>query len=174
MDFDAIQKKATAKWDSLTHSKNPVIYYGAASCGRAAGSLASKKVIEETLKKIKVKAKLVEVGCIGPCCYEPLIYIKKPGSLPICYYDVTSDKAEKLIKDIFTKNKLREDMALGVLGDKAIGKIPSIYEHSIFKSQVRLVLRNCGLIDPKDIDHYIAHDGYQAKGPDYWPLGSVR
>jgi len=162
MDFNNIQKKTTAKWENLVNSKDPVIYYGAASCGRAAGSLDSKKVIEETLKKLKIKAKLVEVGCIGPCCYEPLIYIQKPGSLPICYYNVTLDKAEKLVKDIFTKNKPRKDMALGVLGDKPIGKIPPIYDHSIFKNQVRLVLRNCGIIDPKDIDHYIAHDGYQA------------
>ena len=81
MDFKSIQKKAKTKWDNLVNSKQPIIYYGAASCGRAAGSLASKKVIEETLKKIKIKAKLVEVGCIGPCCYEPLIYIKKPGSI---------------------------------------------------------------------------------------------
>ena len=40
MDFKGIQKKATAKWENLVNSKDPVIYYGAASCGRAAGSLA--------------------------------------------------------------------------------------------------------------------------------------
>jgi NADH-quinone oxidoreductase subunit F len=162
MDFKDTQKKAKTKWNNLINDKNPVIYYGAASCGRAAGSLDTKKVIEKTLKKIKIKAKIVEVGCIGPCCYEPLIYIQKPGSLPICYFNVTPEKTEKLIKDIFTKNKLRTDIALGVIDDKSIEKIPSIYEHSIFKNQIRLVLRNCGIIDPNDIDHYIAHDGYQA------------
>ena len=40
MDFDDIQKKAIIKWDSLINSKNPVIYYGAASCGRAAGAIS--------------------------------------------------------------------------------------------------------------------------------------
>ena len=57
MDFNNIQKKAVAKWENLVNSKDPVIYYGAASCGRAAGSLASKKVIEDTLKKLKIKGK---------------------------------------------------------------------------------------------------------------------
>ena len=47
MNFKDIQKKAANKWENLVNSKDPVIYYGAASCGRAAGSLASKKVIED-------------------------------------------------------------------------------------------------------------------------------
>ncbi|MCK5301376.1 MAG: hypothetical protein KAJ21_05675, partial [Thermoplasmatales archaeon] len=162
MDFDAIQKKATAKWDSLIHSKNPVMYYGAASCGRAAGVISVKEKIEETLKKLKIKAKLLEVGCIGPCCFEPLIYIQKPDYPPICYYNVTPENVEKLLESYLIKNDPKTEMALGVFGDKKIGDIPPLYEHPMFKNQTKLVLRNCGIIDPSDIDHYIAHDGYQA------------
>ena len=102
------------------------------------------------------------MGCIGTCCYEPLIYIQKPGYPPICYYNITPDNVEKLIESCLTENNIRSDMALGVLDEKPIGEIPPIYEHPMLKNQIRLVLRNCGVIDPTDIDHYIAHDGYQA------------
>ncbi len=162
MDFDEIQKYARAKWDNLINSVKPVIYYGSASCGRAAGVIAVKDKIEEMLPRLGLEAKLVEVGCIGPCCFEPLIYIQKPGKPPICYSNMTLKNIEKLLKAYLIEGDPMEDMALGVISYQPLGDIPPLFDHPMLKPQVRIVLRNCGIIDPYDIDHYIAHDGYVA------------
>ena len=162
MEFDSICERAKAKWDALVNRSEPVIYFGTASCGRAAGAMAVKDAAEEALQKLKINANLVEVGCIGPCCFEPLIYIQKPGKQPICYSNIVPDKVETLLKGYLIDDDPQKELALGILGDNAIYDIPSIFEHPMLKPQVRLVLRNCGIINPYDIDHYIAHDGYQA------------
>jgi len=160
MNFDALRTKALKKWEDLKERKGIIIYIGSASCGRAAGCNAIIKSINEYLKENNVQADIIEVGCIGLCCFEPLIYIQKDGNPPICYANLEPKIIPALLEDIIQKGDLREDLALGIIDEKGIGSIPSIYNHPMLKSQVRIVLRNCGIIDPTDIDHYIAMNGY--------------
>jgi len=160
MDFFHIRKKAIAKWQDLISSKIPVIYLGAATCGRAAGIDAVKEEIKKCTGKLNLEVNLVEVGCLGPCYLEPLIYIQKEGRPPICYRRITPEIVTDLIEDYLLKDNSRSDLVLGTLGDDEIDGIPKCFEHPMLKPQIRLVLRNCGIIDPQEIDHYIARDGY--------------
>ena len=160
MNFDDRRSKALKKWEDLKEKNGIIIYIGSASCGRAAGCNAIIKSINEYLKENNVQADIIEVGCIGLCCFEPLIYIQKDGNPPICYANLEPKIIPALLEDIIQKGDLREDLALGIIDKKGIGSIPSIYNHPMLKSQVRIVLRNCGIIDPTDIDHYIAMNGY--------------
>lgn len=160
MDFSEIQKKAIAGWKALISSKIPVIYLGAATCGRAAGIEATAKAIRKSSKKLNLNVKLVEVGCIGPCYLEPLIYIQKSGCPPVCYSRIAPKMIEQLLEDYLLNDNPRPDIALGTLGDDRIDNIPKLFDHPMLKHQTRLVLRNCGIIDAGEIDHYIAHDGY--------------
>jgi NADH-quinone oxidoreductase subunit F len=160
MEFSDIRKKAIDKWQGLISSKIPVIYLGAATCGRAAGIEAVKEEIKRGAGKLDLEVNLVEVGCLGPCYLEPLIYIQKEGRPPICYSRITPEIVTDLIEDYLLKGNPRSDLALGTLGDCEIDGIPKCFEHPMLKPQTRLVLRNCGIIDPLEIDHYIARDGY--------------
>jgi NADH:ubiquinone oxidoreductase subunit F (NADH-binding)/NAD-dependent dihydropyrimidine dehydrogenase PreA subunit/(2Fe-2S) ferredoxin len=160
MDFAEIRKKAVASWKDMVSGKTPVIYLGAATCGRAAGIEAVAEEIRKTSKKLNLNIRLVEVGCIGPCYLEPLIYIQKNGCPSICYGKITPGKIKKLLEDYLINNDPRSDLALGTLGDGQVNGIPGLFEHPMLKYQTRLVLRNCGIIDAGEIDHYIAHDGY--------------
>lgn len=160
MEFSDIRKKAIDKWQGLISSKIPVIYLGAATCGRAAGIEAVKEEIKRGAGKLDLEVNLVEVGCLGPCYLEPLIYIQKEGRPPICYSRITPEIVTDLIEDYLLKDNPRSDLALGTLGDGEIDGIPKCFEHPMLKPQTRLVLRNCGIIDPLEIDHYIARDGY--------------
>ncbi|MGB2990719.1 MAG: (2Fe-2S) ferredoxin domain-containing protein, partial [Candidatus Zixiibacteriota bacterium] len=84
-DFEKKRKQAEKKWASLKASKIPVIYIGTASCGLAAGAMEVLGSVRETLKKNRLKAKIVRVGCIGPCYLEPLMDIAVPGQPRISY-----------------------------------------------------------------------------------------
>jgi hypothetical protein len=72
--MNKLEKKiesAKKTWVSFQENKEPIIYVGAASCGRAAGALDLITGIKNFLNENQVKAKIVEVGCIGPCYLEP-------------------------------------------------------------------------------------------------------
>jgi len=159
--FDKIRSKAIAEWEALEKSDKPRILVGAATCGRAAGAMAVLEAINAELKRRKIKAIVTQVGCIGLCYIEPLINIIKPGRPHIYYGDVTPELTVQLIEDYLVKDNPRPDLALGTVGGDGIEGIPKLFELPMLKPQVRVALRNCGLIDPENINHYIARDGYR-------------
>jgi NADH-quinone oxidoreductase subunit F len=160
LTFDEIRDKAIAEWEALEKSNKPRIHIGAATCGRAAGAMAVLEAINSELKRRKIKAIVTQVGCIGLCYIEPLINIIKPGRPHIYYGDVTPELAAQLIEDYLVKDNPRPDLAQGTVGGDGIEGIPKLFELPMLKPQVRVALRNCGLIDPENINHYIARDGY--------------
>jgi NADH:ubiquinone oxidoreductase subunit F (NADH-binding)/Pyruvate/2-oxoacid:ferredoxin oxidoreductase delta subunit/(2Fe-2S) ferredoxin len=162
--FDALRQEALIKWQELTLSSSvPVIYLGTASCGRAAGALAVFEAVKETLAELRLSAQIVQVGCIGPCYLEPLMDIALPGLPRISYANVSPQKAVKIVASCLTSGDLQTKLAIGHFGDYQFSEktgIPYFFDLPMLKPQVRVTLRNCGLIDPEDIDHYLAQDGY--------------
>jgi len=80
--------QAKNKWKELEDNKIPIIFVGAASCGRAAGALELIPEIERFIDEHNINAKILQVGCIGPCYLEPLVDIKMPGQPRISYSNV--------------------------------------------------------------------------------------
>jgi NADH-quinone oxidoreductase subunit F len=161
MNFADIQKRAIAEWETLQHSQAPRILVGAATCGRAAGAEAVLAAIDTELKQRNMDAIVIQVGCIGLCYAEPLVGIIKPGRPRICYGNTTPEIVAQLIEDYLVKDNPRPDLALGTIGDGTVDGIPNLFELPMLKSQVRIILRHCGFIDPTNINHYIACGGYR-------------
>ncbi|MCX5811854.1 MAG: NADH-quinone oxidoreductase subunit NuoF [Proteobacteria bacterium] len=154
-------KTAKKKWEELRNNKVPIIYVGAASCGRAAGALELISEIEKFLKDSNLKARIIQVGCIGPCYLEPLVDIKMPEQPRVSYSNVTPKLLANILKSHLVEGVPFSKAAIGHFGNNTFHDIPPFYELPMLKPQVRIVLRNCGLIDPEDIDQYLASDGYQ-------------
>lgn len=160
--LDRRRSRAAKAWSAFTENDRPVILIGAGSCGRAAGAMDTWQAAEKALKKLRVQADLVEVGCIGPCYLEPLLDIKLPGRPRLCYANVGADKVQGILKKVFKEDAPPANGLVGHFG--AAGDWPDqprFWEHPMLAPQVRLVLRNCGIIDPNSIDHYLARDGYK-------------
>jgi len=160
MTFDEMRSRAISEWEALEHSYKPRILVGTATCGRAAGALAVLEAINSKLAQHNIQATITQVGCIGLCYTEPMVTIIKPGRPHIYYGNLTPELASQLIEDYIINDNPRPDLALGTIGDGSIKDIPKLFELPMLKPQVRIALRNCGLIDPKNINHYIANDGY--------------
>jgi NADH-quinone oxidoreductase subunit F len=160
MSFADIQKRAIAEWDALRHGPIPGILVGAGTCGRAAGAEAVLTEIDRELTQRNIDAIVMQVGCVGLCYTEPLVDIIKPGRPRICYGNVTPEIVAQLIEDYLVKGNPRSDLALGTIGHGVVDGIPNLFELPMLKSQVRIVLHNCGFIDPTNINHYIACGGY--------------
>jgi NADH-quinone oxidoreductase subunit F len=159
MTFEEIQKQAKLDWDSQYHGEAPHILIGTATCGRAAGALPVVEAFNKELAKSNTRAKVTEVGCIGICSLEPLVTIIKPDSFAVCYNNVTPQIVHTLFEGYVIGDDPCLDLALGTL-DGGDGKAVYIPELSRFEHEYRLLLRNCGYIDPVNINHYIASGGY--------------
>ncbi len=160
MTFDEIRSQAISEWEALEHSDKPRILVGAATCGRAAGAGAVLEAINSALAQHNLEAVITQVGCIGLCYAEPIVNIIKPGRPHIYYGNLTPELASQLVEDYIINDNPRPDLALGTVGDGDIKDIPKFFELPMLKPQVRIALRNCGLIDPENINHYIANGGY--------------
>ena len=160
MSFNEIRQRAIKKWEDLQQGKKPLILVGTATCGRSAGAMEVLDALRKVIKNHNVDCDIIEVGCIGMCYAEPLVYISKPESPSILYGEITAGKVEELVKGDILNNKPLCDYALGTVGDKVLDGIPKLFETPVMKPQVRRVLKRCGFIDPTDIDHYIANSGY--------------
>ena len=160
MKFSEILEKAKTSWKTLDKAEKPQIIVGAATCGRAAGALEIIEVINAELARLGIDADVTQVGCIGICYAEPLVDIIKPGKPRICYSNVTPDTVRELLEAYLVNDDPRPELAMGTFGDKTIEGIPRFWEEPMLKPQVRIALRNCGIIDPEKIDHYIARGGY--------------
>jgi NADH:ubiquinone oxidoreductase subunit F (NADH-binding)/NAD-dependent dihydropyrimidine dehydrogenase PreA subunit/(2Fe-2S) ferredoxin len=158
--FRALRKKSVENWQALQQSPDPVVYVGMGSCGMASGAGA----VWDTLRLLSQKEKinLVKVGCIGPCYLEPLMDIQAHGLPRLSFNNVTPERAEKLIGGYLGKGKPKIK-PIGHLGDPGLklDGIKSFWELPMLKNQVRIILRNCGIVDPENILHYIARDGFQ-------------
>ncbi|MBT9146376.1 NADH-quinone oxidoreductase subunit NuoF [candidate division NPL-UPA2 bacterium Unc8] len=159
MTFEQRQHNAIAEWKAL--DEKPCIYVGAATCGRASGALKLIESVNKELKKNRLAANMIEVGCIGLCYAEPLIDIAGADGVRVSYRNVTTEMIPQLINEHLINNNPVAALALGVVGSSKISGIPNLFDLPVLKPQERIALRNCGYIDPENINHYIASDGYR-------------
>jgi len=175
-DFRSIIGDAKEKWDVLQNNPKPVIYLGMGSCGLASGAGEVWTAVTDLIKKSKKEIDIIKVGCIGPCYLEPLLDIQIPGQPRLSFNNVDANRAIELIKDhIFTAEARFKPLGhLGINREKLNGT-RSFWHLPMLKNQERIVLRNCGIIDPENIYHYIAKDGFvgMLKAFDLGPEGVI-
>jgi NADH-quinone oxidoreductase subunit F len=156
-----IYTEAQTQWRELQESELPVFFVGAATCGRAAGATEVLQVLRDHIKAKNVKAKVIEVGCLGPCSFEPLVVVHKYGAPRICYANVGPDEIIHILENYVLGDDPCAQWALGIMTTGRLDDIEDFNEHPMMRRQVRNVLRNCGLIDPENVHHYLARDGYR-------------
>ncbi len=159
MTFISIQANALRKWELLENLPQPLIHVGMGTCGKAAGAGDVITAAEQTLKRLQRLGKILKVGCIGMCYLEPLIAVRKPGKPFVYYGNVTPEKTEQILTRYLEDDDAQTQWAVCTLGNGEIGELPRFSELPVIQPQVRIATRNCGLIDPENIDHYIARGG---------------
>lgn len=141
------------------------IYIGSGTCGLGAGVGKSLIKIKSYLEAKTIDAEIVEVGCIGLCAAEPIIDIQLPDHNRISFSSVTDDKVDALLDAVFSL-ELPEDIEtlyqFPTAGNRSWEGVLNFSEHPYFVKQQRLVLQDCGTLNPVSIDEYIAIGGYQS------------
>ena len=117
---------AKSKWEKLNDNREPIVYIGAASCGRAAGALDLKEGVKTFLDENKKSARIIEVGCIGPCYLEPLVDIKMPGQPRVSYNNVNPKMLGMILKSHFVDGTPHKKLALGHFGTDDFERYPEV------------------------------------------------
>ncbi len=130
-----------------------VVRVGLASCGIASGAGPVYDRLRSLLDG-RDDVQLCQVGCIGLCFHEPLVEVEAGGERYL-YGEVTPEIAEAILAF-----HLRGE---GDVGDRLVfSTARDAAENGMLARQVRIVLRNCGLVDPERIEDYVARGGYEA------------
>ncbi len=149
----------------------PRIAVGLATCGIAVGGDRVYERLKEIIDKDRLDITLTKVGCIGYCKEEPLVNITIPGKPLVILHKVDESDAEEIIRSV-QNGGVPYDRALcqvpawdhvtGCVMDygKGFDRIPLYDNIPFFQHQKKVILRDAGLINPEDIDEYIAIGGY--------------
>ena len=160
MTFEQLKQKADAQWEELNNNQLPRLYIGTGSGDSASKPDSLRERIESELKEKNITAQILTVGSMGWFDAEPLVGIALQNKPIIWYGNVTPDDVSKLISENLSQGKVKSDLARFCMGDDDIEGIPAFAHVPMFSLQKRNALRNCGQIDPENIQHYIARGGY--------------
>ena len=141
-----------------------VLVCGGTGC-TSSGSQAVQAAFTENIEAfgLSEEVKLVQTGCFGLCALGPVVIIYPDGTF---YSRVTPDDVKEIVEEHLLKGRVVERLVYADTGaEEVLSKAEvSLNDTAFYKSQKRIVLRNCGVIDPDSIDEYIAMDGYAALG----------
>lgn len=138
-----------------THEKHILVCHGTGCT-----SSKSPKIIENLRILIKENnlsnVKVIQTGCFGLCAKGPIVIIRPED---IFYSLVKPEDAEEIIKTHLIEGKIVERLLCHEVDGNAVKRLDEL---NFYKKQKRIALKNCGVIDPENIDEYIAFDGYKA------------
>ncbi|MBR3554060.1 MAG: NADH-quinone oxidoreductase subunit NuoF [Clostridia bacterium] len=130
--------------------------------GTGCTSSNSPKIIEqfETLikeKGLEDEVKVIRTGCFGLCALGPVVVVYPEG----CFYsEVKPEDVAEIVEEHLLKGRIVQRLLYDET--KSSEQVKPLKETDFYKKQNRVALRNCGVINPEDINEYIAYDGYQA------------
>lgn len=133
--------------------------------GTGCTSSGSAKLIEEfeaQLSRVGMadEVKVVKTGCFGLCALGPIVIVYPEGAF---YSRITAEDVKTIVDEHIVKGRIVKSL----LYDEAVHDnedVKPLNEINFYKHQMRIALKNCGVIDPENIDEYIALDGYKALG----------
>ena len=128
--------------------------------GTGCTSSKSPKIIETFRKILKEKnienVRVIQTGCFGLCAKGPIVIIRPEDTF---YAMVKPEDCEEIINSHIIEGKKVERLLCKDVDDKLVDRLDEL---NFYKKQKRIALKNCGVIDPENIDEYIAFDGYKA------------
>ena len=170
--LDQRRQESNAQWQEKARA-DLYISIGMGTCGLAAGSADTLAAVEAELQRRGLKATINRVGCVGMCSFEPMVEIQAPGRPRISYGKATANNVSEILAAYLDGSPLHEGVALGQVDETVVRRDgqslrslsfldPESKEKIAFhRKQLRIVLSNCGMINPESIDDYLAMDGYK-------------
>ncbi|MBQ3155199.1 MAG: (2Fe-2S) ferredoxin domain-containing protein, partial [Clostridia bacterium] len=149
-------RKATGVPSTGVHH---IMVCGGTGCN-SAGSHKLKEIFESEAERLGItdKVKVVMTGCFGLCALGPIVIVYPEGTF---YSQVQADDVPEIVEKHLIGGEPVARLVYEDIGDLQLpeGHSPTLFDTTFYHKQLRLALRNCGAINPEDINEYIAVDG---------------
>ena len=157
-EIESIRKEKREELDLRVNLKSNAVEKHILVCrGTGCTSSKSPKIIENFRRIIEEKGiknvRVVQTGCFGLCAKGPIVIIRPEETF---YAHVTPEDCEEIIQSHICKGKKVERLLCKDVNGEIVKKLDDL---NFYKKQKRIALKNCGVIDPEQIDEYIAFDG---------------
>ena len=136
-------------------------------CGGTGCTSSNSLKIQEAMNNeiaaagLENEVKVVLTGCFGLCALGPIMIVYPEGTF---YSNVKPEDAHDIVQEHLLKGRPVDRLVYHETKSEDMSHATSLSETAFYKKQKRIALRNCGVINPENIDEYIAMDGYQALG----------
>ncbi len=139
-----------------------ILICGGTGC-TSSGSAKLQKAFNEQLAAngLAEEVKIVQTGCFGLCALGPVVIVHPDGTF---YSQVAEEDVPEIVTEHLLKGRIVERLVYTDGAEITPDSVPSLNDTAFYRSQNRVALRNCGVINPEVIDEYIAMDGYAALG----------
>ena len=167
-DIDQLAQKGLKR----LNPKEVRIQVGTATCGLSKGARETVEALKKAVGEADLKAEIVCVGCNGLCYAEPIVEVIRPHMPKITYGEITKEKVASLVRavkagEIDTENRVicQASVEKSVTGSsivygRRIEGIPEAAHVGGRKGQIKIVMRNTGVIDPLSLEEYAATGGF--------------
>ncbi len=140
--------------------RSHVLICGGTGCTSSGGA----KLIDEFEAQLKAnglenEVKVVKTGCFGLCALGPVVVVYPEGAF---YSRVQKEDVEEIVTEHLLKGRIVKRLVYDETINENDDTIKSLNEVDFYKKQMRIALRNCGVINPENVEEYIAFDGYKA------------
>ncbi len=158
MTYDELRAKADALWAPVERPARPVVRVSVNTTSLAAKADATLDAIRAHVAERALDVEVLVTGDTGFAWAEPVVLITTTNGATVLYGDVTPDRVEKLLDQGL--DGVCRDLAICVMSGPDVPGVPRFEETPYGRIQTRWLMRNCGVIDPENIWHYIARGGY--------------
>lgn len=139
--------------------RSHVLVCGGTGCTSSKSALIKQRFQEKIIEKgLENEVQVVATGCFGLCEEGPIVIVYPEGSF---YARMTVDRVDEIVEEHLVKGRIVKKFLFEEPNHEVV---KSLNDLDFYKKQKRIVLRNCGAINPENINEYIAKDGYMALG----------
>ena len=158
------ETRAARRTRALRGGDGMALFVGAGTCGRANGALTVIEKARQYFGRRGLSLPIVETGCVGFCQREVFVDLMTADGVRLSYCDLGPDTIDEWLEAVFADGELSNRFLLGRYEDPdgLYKGVPPLTDTPFFARQTKVVLENCGVIDPASLDAALAAGGFRA------------
>ena len=148
--------------ENMEMVRGHILCCGGTGCTSSGSELIIKEMEKQLVEYgLDKEFKIIKTGCFGLCALGPIIVVYPEGAF---YSRVEVGDIKEIVEEHLLKGRIVKRLLYQETVNEEDNSIKSLNETNFYAKQMRIALRNCGVIDPENIEEYIASDGYKALG----------
>ena len=156
--YETMRFQADATWQAIEQPQRTLIRVPVATCSIPGGALETLEELRREVRERGLAVDVEQIGETGLCWLEPLVEVRKPDGSVILYQKITPERVAKLLDEAV--DGVYHDYAFAVVAGPPATGVQQLDGYDYWQIQDRRLIARCGVIDPENIDHYIATGGY--------------